>query len=188
MYTAVCHMFLSKQLKCFTKAGGNKEWSFQLIRNVYFVPEIHNSPFIKFCGFLVFSAFYCLHFTGEVIERIHETLQSQWQGRAKFKSLDPLSQHWKHCSSLFQWVRNTGLEERLFQVDLLGHPLLSPAIGATCPMVPFMTVTKKEWVTLLCWTPDCSLIQFRLPSEKMQKWYLNGVCSGKRLVWFVLWH
>lgn len=70
MCAAVSYVFLSKRSKCFTEADGNKERSFQLIKNVFSVLEIHNYPFIEFYGFFVFSAFYSLHFAGKVIEGI----------------------------------------------------------------------------------------------------------------------
>lgn len=176
-------MFLSEQSKGFTKAGGNKECSFQLIRNVFFVPEIHNYPFIEFYSFFVFSAFYCLCFTGEVIEGIH----SQWQGRHKLKSLDPLSKHWKHYSSLCFTGQGT-------QDWKTGFSRMTWVI--LCCLMP----SGKHILSWLFWLwqrkneshfsagyQAAHWYSFGCPSEKRQAWYLNGVCSKKRLVWFVLW-
>lgn len=44
----------------------------------------------------------------------------------------------------FHWVKNTGLEERLFQDDLLGHPLLSPAIRGNMPYRAFYDCDKER--------------------------------------------
>lgn len=46
--------------------------------------------------------------------------------------------------SQFHWVSNAGLEERVFKDDLLGHPLLSPAIRGNMFYCGFCDCDKER--------------------------------------------
>lgn len=134
-------------------------------------------------SFSVFNAFTVCIF--QVTYQINSAVRTQWQLRDKFKSLDPVPQYWKQCSS-------PDKEHRAGRKAYIGWPS-----GSSSPVPCHQGKRVLSW---LLW-PWQRKHESRFPAghraahwygsgrlgAKRKGWALDVVCSGKRLAWFVLW-